>query len=102
MRDFHHYALGQENPMLSAHADYEALNTTALERKSACRELSTCASSADETRVQEIRAMTNMGRPYGSERFEDETEAALKRAARPPQRARPPNSARPEADPTET
>jgi putative transposase len=43
----------------------------------------------DVRRVEEIRGTINRGWPLGSERFKDEIEAVLKRAARPPKRGRP-------------
>jgi len=89
---YRHYALGQENGLLSAHEEYRALGATEVERQSAYRAL--FSNSVDETGLQEIREMLNRGWPLGSERFKDEIEAALERAARPPQRGRPRKSAR--------
>jgi putative transposase len=87
-----HYALGQESGLLSAHEEYRALGMTELERQSAYRDL--FSNSVDETGLQEIRKTVNRGWPLGSERFKDEIEAALERAARPPQRGRPRKSGR--------
>jgi putative transposase len=89
---YRHYALGQENGLLSAHEEYRALGTTEVERQSTYRAL--FSNSVDETGLQEIREMVNRGSPLGSERFKDEIEAALERAARPPRRGRPRKSAR--------
>ena len=89
---YRHYALGQENGLLSAHEEYRALGTTEVERQSAYRAL--FSNSVDETGLQEIREMVNRGWPLGSERFKDEIEAALERTARPPQRGRPRKSER--------
>ena len=43
----------------------------------------------DEKVLTEIRGAVDRGWPLGSERFKDEIEAALQRAARPPRRGRP-------------
>ena len=43
----------------------------------------------DEKALTEIRGAVDRGWPLGSERFKDEIEAALQRAARPPRRGRP-------------
>lgn len=84
---YRHYALGQESGLLSAHEEYQALGTTELERQCAYRDLFN--NSVDENGLQEIRETVNRGWPLGSERFKDEIEAALERAARPPKRGRP-------------
>ena len=39
--------------------------------------------------LEEIRDTVNKGWPLGNERFKNEVEAALQRAARPPKRGRP-------------
>jgi putative transposase len=89
---YRYYAFGQENGLLSAHAEYRALGATETERHSAYRGL--FRSVVDETGFQEIRETVNRGWPLGSEHFKDEIEAALERAARPPQRGRPRKSGR--------
>ena len=89
---YRYYAFGQENGLLSAHAEYRALGSTETERHSAYRGL--FRSVVDETGFQEIRETVNRGWPLGSERFKDEIEAALERATRPPQRGRPRKSGR--------
>ena len=43
----------------------------------------------DEKGLEEIRRAVNHGWPLGSERFKDQIERALERAARPPKRGRP-------------
>jgi len=96
---YRHYALGQESRLLSAYAEYQAPGTTETERQSAYRAL--FGSRVDETGFDEIRDSVNGGWPLGSERFKDEIEAALERAARPPQRGRPRKSKRLGADSAE-
>jgi plasmid stabilization system protein ParE len=44
---------------------------------------------ADEGGLKEIRETVNSGWPLGRDRFKEEIEAALERAARPPRRGRP-------------
>lgn len=82
-----YYALGRQDELLSAHAEYQALGRTEIERQSAYWAL--FSTGVDDTCLQEIREAVNRGWPLGSERFKDEIEAALERAARPPQRGRP-------------
>ena len=91
-----HYALGEENALLSAHPEYQALGTGGVERQSAYRDLFT--NSVDEAGLREIRETVNRGWPLGSERFKDEIAAVLERAARPPRRGRPRTSGRRGAD----
>ena len=84
---YRYHALGAKNELLSEHEEYRSLGTTALERQGAYRSL--FKNGADGMDLQEIRGSVNSGWPLGSERFKDEIEAVLRRAARPPQRGRP-------------
>jgi putative transposase len=93
---YRHYALGQRDGLLSEHEEYQALGATALERQVAYRDL--FSNSIVGTDLQEIRETGNSGWPLGSQRFKDEIEAVLKRAARPPQRGRPRTSGSREID----
>lgn len=96
---YRHYALGEENGLLSAHPEYQALGTSAMERQSAYHKLFT--STVDEAGLEEIRDTINRGWPLGSERFKDEIAAALQRAARPPRRGRPQTCGQPRSDAAE-
>lgn len=81
------YALGRQDLLLSAHEEYEALGSNEAERQQAYRHL--FSSHLDQKAFGEIRNAVNLGWPLGSERFKDQIEAALQRAARPPKRGRP-------------
>ena len=72
---------------ISAHNEYRALGASDAERQCAYRNL--FRNHVDEGGLKEIRETINRGWPLGSERFKDEIEAALDRAARPPKRGRP-------------
>lgn len=81
------YALGREDPILSAHNEYQVLGKNEVERQQAYRDL--FCNHVDEKGLKEIRGAVNCGWPLGSERFKDQIEKALERAARPPKRGRP-------------
>ncbi len=81
------YALGREDPLLTAHNEYQVLGENDAERQQAYRDL--FCSHVDEKGLEEIRGAVNRGWPLGSERFKDQIEKALERAARPPKRGRP-------------
>ena len=81
------HALGAPDKLVSSHEQYERLGQDAAERQGAYREL--CRSELDPKEIGEIRDTVNQGWPLGSERFKDEIERALQRAARPPKRGRP-------------
>lgn len=70
--------------MLSAHNEYRALGTNDAERQ--CAYLNLFSNHVDAGRLKEIRETVNKGWSLGSERFKNEVEAALERAARPPKR----------------
>jgi putative transposase len=82
-----HYALGREDHLVTAHEEYQALGNDETARRQAYREL--FSGHLDENVLTEIRGAVDRGWPLGSERFKDEIEAALQRAARPPRRGRP-------------
>jgi putative transposase len=82
-----YHAFGIPDRLLSTNEQYERLGNTAEERQSAYREL--FRSELDSRELDEIRDTINRGWPLGSERFKDEIEQALQRAARPPKRGRP-------------
>ena len=81
------YALGREDPVLSAHHEYQGLGKSEAERQKAYRNL--FSGHLDETALSEIRGAVNRGWPLGSERFKDQIETALQCAVRPPKRGRP-------------
>ena len=79
--------------LLSTLEEHEGLGATAEERQHAYREL--FRSELDASELSDIRNSANRGWPLASERFKDEVERALKRAARPPRRGRPSGGATP-------
>jgi putative transposase len=81
------HALGAPDKLVSTHEQYERLGQTAEERQGAYREL--FRSELEPKEIGKIRDTVNKGWPLGSERFKDEIERALRRAARPPKRGRP-------------
>lgn len=81
------HADGTPDRLVSTHEQYERLGVTSDERQFAYRAL--FLSELDSTELSAIRDAVNRGWPLGSERFRDEIEAALQRAARPPKRGRP-------------
>ena len=80
-------AFGERDPLLSGHEQYLRLGATPAERQRAYRAL--FVADIDPADLDEIRSNTQRGWPIGSERFKDQIEQALARAARPPQRGRP-------------
>lgn len=81
------HALGVPDKLLATHEQYERLGSNDIERRIAYREL--FRSDLDLSDLGQIRDTVNRGWPLGSERFKDEIERALARAARPPMRGRP-------------
>ncbi len=79
-------AFGERDPLLSGHEQYLRLGATPAERQRAYRAL--FVTDIDPADLDEIRSNTQRGWPIGSERFKDQIEQALDRAARPPQRGR--------------
>lgn len=80
-------ALGAADHLISAHDQYELLGTSEHERRQAYQEL--FRRSITETDLEMIRTTANEGWPLGSDRFKDEIEGTLGRAARAPKRGRP-------------
>ena len=81
------HALGAPDKLVSSHEQYERLGQDPEKRQAAYREL--FRSELEPKEIGEIRDTVNKGWPLGSERFKDEIERALRRAARPPKRGRP-------------
>jgi putative transposase len=82
------HADGAPDKLLSNHEQFERLGRAAEQRQQAYREL--FRTELDSSELTEIRNTVNRGWPLGGERFKDEIEQALKRAARPPRLGRPP------------
>jgi putative transposase len=80
-------ALGEPNRYVTPHAIYRALGRSPDECRRAYRSL--FERTFEEETLTQIRTAINCGWPTGGERFKDEIEAALNRAARPPKRGRP-------------
>jgi putative transposase len=83
---------GATDKLITTHEQYARLGATPEERQQGYREL--FRSELDSSELAEIRNAANCGWPLGSERFKEEIEAALRRAARPPKRGRPSHSIR--------
>ena len=84
---YRHHAFGIADRLLSLHAQIETLGSSAEDRQQAYRAL--FISELDAKELGEIRDTVNRGWPLGGERFKDEIERALARAARAPRRGRP-------------
>jgi putative transposase len=84
------HADGVSDKLLTSHEQYDRLGNSPEQRQEAYRDL--FRSELDSSELAEIRNTANRGWPLGGERFKDEIEHALKRAARPPRRGRPPHS----------
>jgi putative transposase len=84
---YRHFALGKESGLLSPHEEYLALGASDAERQHVYRSL--FGNQVDASGLQEIREAVNKGWPLGSERFKNQIELVLERAARPPKRGRP-------------
>jgi putative transposase len=82
-----HYAQGRTDPLLTEHEPYARLGRTPIARQEAFRAL--FRDQLDDAALAEIRSTVNRGWPIGSERFKNEIEQVLRRAARPPKRGRP-------------
>jgi len=92
---YRHHAFGIADGLLSTHAQYEQLGDGAEARQQAYRAL--FFNELDAKELAEIRSAVNRGWPLGGERFKDEIERALERAARPPKRGRPAKKSAPAA-----
>jgi len=84
------HALGTHDDLISTHEEYERLGHSAEQRQLAYQELFRAELSRIE--LEQIRTTVNQGWPLGSDRFKNESEQALGRAASPPKRGRPADS----------
>jgi len=84
---YRHHAFGIPDGLLSTHVQYQLLGNSADARQQAYRAL--FVSELDARELGEIRIAVNSGWPLGRDRFKDEIERVLARAARPPKRGRP-------------
>jgi putative transposase len=84
-------ALGEETPMLGAHADYLALGRSDGERRAAYRGLFPAQVAPDV--IKQVRECLQTGTPLGNHRFRTEIEQALGRKVGFPKRGRPKKSA---------
>lgn len=84
------HAFGEPDKLLTQHEQHQRLGKTTEERQQAYRAL--FCSELDSCAMSEIRDTVNRGWPLGSDRFKDDIEHALQRAARPPKRGRPTRS----------
>ena len=80
-------ALGEENAILSAHADYLALGRSDSDRRSAYRAL--FESHLDQSTITQLRESLQTGTPLGNDRFRAQIEQALGRAVGFSRRGRP-------------
>ena len=87
-----HNALGEGSDIILDHPLYEALGTSASERRAAYRDM--FGHPMETGLLKDIRASVNGCRVLGRERFKDEIEAALGRRVRPATRGRPRKRAR--------
>lgn len=90
---YHCNALGQSNPLLTAHEVYLGLGRSTLER---CTTYSRMFGiDLDTESVARIRDSTNSCLVLGTESFKDHIESVINRSVRPARMGRPKNSARP-------
>jgi putative transposase len=80
-------ALGEENPILHAHADYLALGRSNSERRGAYRAL--FATHLDQNTITQMRKCMQTGIPLGNDRFRIHIEQALGRPVGFSRRGRP-------------
>jgi putative transposase len=85
---YHANALGRDDPLVQPHEAYLMLGTTSVQRQAAYREIVAETISDDE--LTEIRAYVQQQRALGSNRFQAQIEAELRRCSivRPPHRPR--------------
>ena len=83
-----YHAFGTPDALLSGHETYMALGMTPEERESAYRALFRV--ELDDISLAEIREAITKGWPVGSDRFKQQIEEVLQRAAGPLRRGRPP------------
>ena len=82
-----HYALGESNPLLSAHPTLLALSADQERRRAAYVRL--VGSQIDDTELDHLRLHLRQGRPWGNPRFQLQVENLLGRRARTRSRGRP-------------
>jgi putative transposase len=80
-------ALGEEDALLSAQADYLALGRSDSERRSAYRAL--FATELDQDTITQMRTCLQTGTPLGNDRFRAQIEQALGRSVGLSRRGRP-------------
>jgi putative transposase len=80
-------ALGEENPILSAHADYLAVGRSDRERQSAYQAL--FATHLDQNIITQLRECLQTGTPLGNDRFRAQIEQAHGRPVGFSRRGRP-------------
>jgi putative transposase len=80
-------AIGEEDPILSAHADYLALGRSDSDRRSAYRAL--FATHLNQSTIMQLRESLQTGTPLGNDRFRAQIEHALGRAVGFSRRGRP-------------
>jgi putative transposase len=84
---YRRHALGQSDSVITDHALYLALGSTARERCMAYRVLA--QDHLHASLLQEIRATLHQGRVLGTERFKDAIETVVARRVRPGRAGRP-------------
>ncbi|MBP9805908.1 MAG: hypothetical protein KBE22_13535, partial [Candidatus Accumulibacter sp.] len=72
---YRHNALGDVNPILTAHAEYLALGSTGADRWKAYRDL--FAGHLDQTKLMELRACLQTRTPVCNDRFREQIEQTL-------------------------
>lgn len=82
-----HYAVGESNPVLSAHPTWLALSPDQERRRAAYIQL--VGSQIDASELDQLRLHLRQGRPWGNPRFQLQVENLLGRRARTRPRGRP-------------
>ena len=82
-----HYAVGESNPLLSAHPTWLALSPDQERRRAAYIQL--VGSQIDASELDQLRLHLRQGRPWGNPRFQLQVENLLGRRARTRPRGRP-------------
>lgn len=80
-------ALGERNPVLSAHAEYLALGDSAEARQAAYRQM--FGETLDDPMLKQLRASLQTGTPFGDHRFRERIEQTLGRKIGFASRGRP-------------
>jgi len=82
-----YYSNARADGLITEHAEYQRLGTTADERRGAFRAL--CSEPLAQRLVDQIREAINTESAVGSETFIERAEETLGRSVRPPKRGRP-------------